>query len=120
LITLWSAGVLASEVWTGIATIPHPVGGKDFSMHITLTVDEDPSVPSSYSGKVEITGSKLRCGGMTELQYLKITNGNVQIRGKPFDTHGCGYFLFNGSVIEGAWVGKFPWNGRQNDLTLKK
>ena len=89
-------------------------------MHITLTVDEDSSVPSSYPGKVEITGSQLRCGGMTELQYLKISNGNIQIKSKPFQTHGCGYFLFNGLVIDGAWVGKFPWNGRQNDLTLKK
>ena len=32
LITIYSAGVLASEVWSGVATIPHPVGGKDFSM----------------------------------------------------------------------------------------
>lgn len=118
LLTVWSAVALSSEVWSGYATLQNR--GSDFPVYIKLTIDQAPTDPTSYTGSIEISGSMLRCGGETELQFLKISDGSVQIKSKPLKTHDCGSFVFKGIVVDGAWVGKFPWNGKSNELTLKK
>lgn len=117
-LTSWSFVALSSEVWSGVTTLQNMT--MDFPVYIKLTVDQAPGDPTSYTGLIEFSGSKLRCGGEAELQFLKINNDKVHIKSKPFPKHDCGYFFFKGTVVDGAWVGNFPWNGRSNDLTLKK
>ena len=109
----------AGEVWSGYATVPAGMGWPDYTMHIKLILDELAGDTGRYEGRVELTG-QMKCRSEVDLLFLKINNGIVEARSKPLPTPGCGYFYFKGAVVDGEWVGKMPWNGRQNDLIFKK
>jgi hypothetical protein len=109
----------AGEIWSGYATVPAGMGWPDYTMHVMLVLDETTGVSGRYEGKVELTGN-MKCRSEAELFFLKINNGNIEARSKPLPTPGCGYFYFKGNTVNGEWVGKMPWGGRQNELIFKK
>ena len=118
---MWFSSSIASaaEEWSGYSTVPAGMGWPDYTMSIKLVLEDSPGEVGRNIGKVELTG-QMKCRSEADLLYLRITNDNVEIRSKPLPTPGCGYFYFKGSVVNGEWVGKMPWNGRQNELIFKK
>lgn len=95
------------------------MGWPDYTMHIKLIFDELAGDAGRYEGRVELTG-QMKCRSEVDFLFLKINNGIVEARSKPLPTPGCGYFYFKSAVVDEEWVGKMPWNGRQNDLIFKK
>ncbi|MBU3580844.1 hypothetical protein ICN19_02300 [Polynucleobacter sp. AP-Capit-er-40B-B4] len=119
LICFKASTIYASEVWSGYATVPAGMGWPDYTMHIKLILDDSAGDSGRYEGRVELTG-QMKCRSEVDLLFLTINNRNIEVRSKPLPTPGCGYFYFKGSVVDGEWIGKMPWNGRQNELIFKK